>query len=108
MLKKRSMGELDDSGFFSGITEDYSNYRWYKGEEANPYQGDTEKPLAAAFWEYEKEFYMKYLDKADASISLAEAYKQWKAEFVQEYLPGKSNPYGDDTNWLQVFENGKR
>ena len=46
---------------------------------------------------------MKYLDKADTSISLAEAYKQWKAEFVQEYLPGKSNPYGDDTNWLQVF-----
>jgi hypothetical protein len=51
---------------------------------------------------------MKYLDKADTSISLAEAYKQWKAEFVQEYLPGKSNPYGDDTNWQQVFENGKR
>ena len=46
---------------------------------------------------------MKYLDKADTSISLAEAYKQWKAE---EYLPGKSNPYGDDTNWLHVFENG--
>jgi hypothetical protein len=42
----------------------------------------------------------------DTSISLAEAYKQWKAEFIQEYLPGKSNPYGDDTNWLQVFENG--
>ena len=56
--------------------------------------------------QYEKEFHMKYLDKADTSISLAEAYKQWKAEFVQEYLPGKSNPYGDDTNWLQVFENG--
>jgi hypothetical protein len=42
------------------------------------------------------------------SISLAEAYSQWKAGFIEEYLPGKSNPYGDNTDWQQVFENGKR
>ena len=27
------------AGFFSGITEDYSNYHWYKGEKENPYKG---------------------------------------------------------------------
>lgn len=26
------------AGFFSGITEDYSNYHWYKGEKENPYK----------------------------------------------------------------------
>ena len=102
------MSDLNDNGFFSGITEDYSNYRWFKGENVNPYQGDNERPLAAAFWEYEKEFHMKYLDQADTSVSLAEAYRQWKTEFIQEYLPGKSNPYGENTDWQQVFENGKR
>ena len=40
------------AGFFSGITEDYSNYHWYKGEKENPYKSDTFHPLAATFWEY--------------------------------------------------------
>ena len=34
------------AGFFSGITEDYSNYHWYKGEKENPYKSDTFHPLA--------------------------------------------------------------
>lgn len=96
-------------GFFSGITEDYSNYRWYKGEKENPYKGDTQKPLAASFWEYEREFHFSYLDIADTSTSLADAYSRWKAELITDHLPGKSpNPYGDTTNWEEVFNTGKR
>lgn len=96
-------------GFFSGITEDYSNYRWFKGESKNPYQGDQERPLAAQLWEYERDFHMDYLDRADTSVSLADAYKQWKTELIQEHLPGKSpNPYGDQTDWAKSFESGKR
>ena len=73
------------AGFFSGITEDYSNYHWYKGEKENPYKSDTFHPLAASFWEYEKE------------------------QLLSEHLPGKSpNPEGDTTNWEKSFETGKR
>ncbi len=37
-----------------------------------------------------------------------DAYKRWKAEFTQEYLPGKSpNPFGDQTDWATVFEQGR-
>lgn len=101
--------DWNNAGFFSGITEDYSNYRWYKGEPQNPYIGNTEMPLAASLWEYERNFHAFYLDQCDTSRSLAEAYKQWKAEFIQEYLPGKApNPYGDTTDWGKVFETGKR
>lgn len=32
--------DWNKEGFFSGITEDYSNYRWFKGEKENPYKGD--------------------------------------------------------------------
>lgn len=96
-------------GFFSGITEDYSNYRWYKGEKENPYTNDTDHPLAASFWEYEREFHFSYLDKADTSKNLADAYKKWKQEFISDHLPGKSpNPYGDTTNWEDAFNTGKR
>ena len=96
-------------GFFSGITEDYSNYRWFKGESKNPYQGDQERPMAAQLWEYERDFHMDYLDRADTSVSLADAYKQWKAELIQEHLPGESpNPFGDQTDWEKVFEKGSR
>ena len=100
--------ERNDSGFFSGITEDYSLYTWYKGEKENPFLGDLKKPLAAAFWDYEKEFHFRFLSKADTSVSLAEAYQQWKDEFIHEYLPGKSNPCDDRTDWLKVFESGKK
>lgn len=100
--------EWNDSGFFSGITEDYSLYTWYKGENENPFIGDCNRPLAAAFWDYEKEFHFSFLDKADTSVNLAEAYKQWKAELINEHLPGKSNPYDDKTDWLKVFEDGRK
>ena len=33
--------DWNKAGFFSGITEDYSNYHWYKGEKENPYTKDT-------------------------------------------------------------------
>jgi hypothetical protein len=46
------------AGCFSGIPEDYSNYRWYKGESINPYTSDATHPRAAQFWEYEKEFHL--------------------------------------------------
>ena len=65
------MSDYNNQEFFSGITEDYSNFRWYKGENENPYLNDREHPLAARFWEYEKEFFMNYLDKADTSVLLS-------------------------------------
>ena len=96
-------------GVFSEITEDYSNYRWYKGEKGNPYQGDEKQPLAASFWKYEKEFHAAFLDRPDINKSLSESYKYWKDSLLKEYLPGKSpNPYGDKTDWIKVFEAGKR
>lgn len=92
---------------FSGIPEDYTNYRWYKGEQMNPYTNDTFYPLAASFWEYERIFHLGYLGKADTNKSLTEAYNKWKEEFINDYLPGKSpNPYGDNTDWEKVFETG--
>lgn len=101
--------EWNKEGFFSGITEDYSNYHWYKGENENPYTKDTFHPLAASFWQYEREFHFSYLDKADTSKSLEDAYKEWKESFIKDYLPGKSpNPYGDTTDWEKSFETGKR
>ena len=30
--------DWNEHGFFSGITEDYSNYRWFKGERRIPTQ----------------------------------------------------------------------
>lgn len=96
-------------GFFSGITEDYSNYLWYKGEKENPYKKDTFHPLAAAFWEYEKDFHFAYLDACDNTKSLEESYKEWKKQLLEEYLPGKSpNPEGGRINWAKAFETGKR
>lgn len=95
------------NGYFSGIPEDYTNYRWYKGEKENPYTKDTFRPLAASFWEYERIFHLGYIGKADTKKSLAEAYNEWKEDFINDYLPGKSpNPYGDNTNWKKVFETG--
>lgn len=92
------------AGFFSGITEDYSNYHWYKGEKENPYKSDTFHPLAASFWEYEKEFHYSYLDACDTKKPLDEAYKEWKEQLLSEHLPGKSpNPEGDTTNWEKSF-----
>ena len=103
------MSDYNEHDFFSGISEDYSNFRWFKGEEENPYINDRERPLAARFWEYEKEFFINYLDKADTRQSLADAYEQWKAELLCEHLPGNSpNPYGDKTDWVKVFETGKK
>ena len=68
--------DWNKQGFFSGITEDYSNYTWYRGESKNPYQNDQKRPLAAQFWEYERDFHMGYLDRSDTSVSLADAYRQ--------------------------------
>lgn len=101
--------DWNKEGFFSGITEDYSNYRWYKGEDQNPYIGNEDMPLAASLWDYERDFHFSFLDRCDTSTPLAEAYKQWKEGFIQDYLPGKApNPYGDTTDWEKVFETGKR
>ena len=60
---------------FSGIPEDYTNYRWYKGEQMNPYTNDTFHPLAASFWEYERIFHLGYLGKADTNKSLTSGKK---------------------------------
>ena len=66
-------------------------------------------PLAASLWDYERNFHFSFLDRCDTSTPLAEAYKQWKEGFIQDYLPGKApNPYGDTTDWAKVFETGKR
>lgn len=95
-------------GYLSGITEDYSNYRWYKGENVNPYISDTDRPLAASLWGYECDFHFGYLE-AMSGQPLKEAYQEWKKGFIEDYLPGKSpNPYGDTTDWEKVFETGTR
>ena len=36
--------DWNKEGFFSGFTEDYSNYRWYKGEDQNPYIATPQRP----------------------------------------------------------------
>ncbi len=100
--------DWNKEGFFSGITEDYSNYRWYKGENKNPYQEDQERPLARRFWEYERDFHFGYLDSRP-NVTLKEAYLDWKKGFIEDYLPGKSaNPYGDNTDWNLSFDTGVR
>lgn len=97
-----------DQTYLSGITEDYSNYRWYKGEDINPYLYDKDKPLAAKFWQYERDFHFDYL-ALNTKQPLKEVYKSWKEGFIRDYLPGKSpNPYGDLTDWSQSFETGIR
>jgi hypothetical protein len=99
----------NESGYFSGITEDYSNYTWYKGENLNPYKDDDKRPLAARFWEYEKEFHMAFLDRCDTKADLKKEYAIWKKELLEDHLPGESpNPYGDNTDWFRAFKNGKK
>lgn len=103
------MEEWNKEDFFSGVTEDYSHYRWYKGEKENPYLSDVERPLAAHFWEYERDYHFSFLDKANPSLDLGEEYKRWKQELLTEYLPGKSpNPNSNTTDWKKIFENGHR
>ena len=74
------MGEdkWNKAGYFSGITDDYSNYTWYKGESKNPYTDDDTRPLAARLWEYEKEFHMAFLDRCDTKADLKKEYAIWK------------------------------
>lgn len=84
-------------------------YTWYKGENQNLYIGNEDMPLAASLWDYERDFHFSFLDRCDTSTLLAEAYKQWKEGFIQDYLPGKApNPYGDITDWEVIFNNGYR
>lgn len=91
------------------MTDDFSNYRWYKGESENPYLNDKERPLAAAFWNYEKNFHFAYLESRYTEKILKEAYNQWKTSFIKDYLSGKSpNPYGDKTDWEKVFKTGTK
>lgn len=108
-LCKLYRGEKENPYNHSEKTGDLDSFTWYKGEKENPYTGDPERPLAAALWIYERDFYLSYLDNADSSTSLEDAYKEWKESFINDYLPGKSpNPYGDRTNWAVVFQTGKR
>ena len=93
--------DWNEHGFFSEITEDYSNYTWFKGESKNPYIDDQKRPLAAQFWEYERDFHLAFLSHPETSLSLAEAYQQWKASFICEHLPGKT-----PREWENIFETG--
>lgn len=103
------MDNWNKEGFFSGITEDFSNYTWYKGEPENPYKKDLARPLAAAFWNYEREFHFSFLDRMDPELDLAEEYKIWKEQLLNDHLPGKSpNPNGDTTDWEKAFKTGKK
>ena len=83
------------AGFFSGITEDYSNYHWYKGEKENPYKSDTFHPLAASFWEYEKEFHYSYLDACDT--------KKRKALHLPLTCFKRFFPVGCISFWIRAF-----
>ena len=111
-LRKMDREDIDFQGMYKALpiaSEDLDSFTWYKGEKENPYTGDPERPLAAALWMYERDFYLSYLDNADSNTSLEDAYKEWKENFINDYLPGKSpNPYGDRTNWAVVFQTGKR
>lgn len=100
--------DWNKDGYFSGITEDYSNYRWYKGESKNPYMNDRDRPLAASFWQYERGFHLAYLDSRDASKSLSDAYNEWKSVFLGDHLPGKAQNPNDTTNWVMVFKTGRK
>lgn len=98
-----------EQDFFSGITEDYSNYKWYKGETNNPYLDDTERPLAANFWEYEKDFHFSFLNSRDFDTPISEAYKEWIDSLLNDHLPGVSpNSNGDNTDWEKSYETGVR
>lgn len=113
-LRKMDREDIDFQSMYKalptiGACEDLDSFTWYKGEKENPYTGDPERPLAAALWMYERDFYLSYLDNADSSTNLEDAYKEWKESFINDCLPGKSpNPYGDNTNWSVVFQTGKR
>lgn len=97
-----------DQPYFSGVCDDYSNYRWFKGEATNPYKDNSNLTMAASLWEYEKAFHSDYLN-SKTDQSLKEAYQEWKESFIKDYLPGKSsNPYGDLTDWENVFNTGVR
>lgn len=86
----------------------YELYRWFKGEAINPYRYSLDTPLAATFWEYEKEFHFSYLNNR-SDKPLDKAYQEWKNGFINDLLPGKSpNPYGDTTDWEKVFNTGLR
>jgi len=54
-----------DQTYLSGMTEDYSNYRWYKGEAENPFTGDKQKPLLPG-----------YGSMRESSISITWIHKQ--------------------------------
>lgn len=113
-LQKMDREDIDFQSMYKalpaiGACDDLDSFTWYKGEKENPYTGDPERPLAAALWMYERDFYLSYLDNADSNTSLEDAYKLWKEGFFNDYLPGKSpNPYGDNTNWSVAFHIGKR
>lgn len=88
---------------------DYSFYTWYKGEGTNPYTFDSFHPLAAPFWEQERQFHLAYLQEYGSNKGEKEAYEQWKAEFLNQ---GLNNSHEDthltsNTNWTQAFETGK-
>jgi hypothetical protein len=98
----------NEYGYFSGITEDYSIYTWYKGENVNPYLNDCDRPRAALFWEFEKEFHMAFLDRCNVNADLKKEYALWKKALLEDHLPGESpNPYGDTVDWYKAFETGK-
>ena len=102
-----SEDQWNKAGYFSGITDDYSNYTWYKGENKNQYTDDDTRPLAARLWEYEKEFHMAFLDRCDTKADLKKEYAIWKKALLEDHLPGESpNPLGDHTDWNKVFETG--
>ena len=112
-FQKMDREDIDFQSMYKALPdrsfEDLNSFTWYKGEKKNPYTGDPERPLAAALWMYERDFYLSYLDNADSSTILEDAYKEWKENFINDYLPGKSpNPYGDRTNWAVLFQTGKR
>lgn len=113
-LRKMDREDIDFQSMYKALPpiescEDLDSFTWYKGEKENPYTGDPERPLAAALWMYERDFYLSYLDNADSNTSLEDAYKLWKEGFINDYLPGKSpNPYRDNTNWSIAFHTGKR
>lgn len=113
-LRKMDREDIDFQSMYKALPaiescEDLDSFTWYKGEKENPYTEDPERPLAAALWMYERDFYLSYLDNADSNTNLEDAYIEWKEGFINDYLPGKSpNPHGDNTNWSVVFQTGKR
>lgn len=96
-------------GYFSGIPEDFSNYRWCKGEKINPYIRDTTHTMTAQFWKYGKEFHLAFLDRCDSKAYLKKSMLPEKRHYwMIIYLVNHLTLMDIKTDWSKIFKTGKQ